>query len=323
MNSRSVLIVGLGQIGMGYDLGLPPQNVLSHARAFQNCPGFRVIGGVDPDPKKRATFDKVYLAQSYESLEIAMLEKDPDVVVVANPTRNHGDTLRDVMGFGKPSAILCEKPLSYDMSEARSVVRACEDSNIRLFVNYVRRSDPAVKKIQSFLHSGAIIGPFSGVARYTKGFIHNGTHMIDLLNSWFGAPIDVDLLKTHDATDISPCDAVLDAELRFDYGRVQLQFEGVQKHLFELELNFSNGVLRYQDSGNKVTWSGENLDGSDSAQSPNAEVSLEPSMGRYQLNVANDLRRALEYEPHNLCSGRDSLLSLAIANQLVEKSKLR
>jgi len=53
MNSRSVLIVGLGQIGMGYDLGLPPQNVLSHARAFQNCPGFRVIGGVDPDPKER------------------------------------------------------------------------------------------------------------------------------------------------------------------------------------------------------------------------------------------------------------------------------
>ena len=53
----SALIVGLGQIGMGYDLSLAPdQFVYSHARALSLNPEFKLVGGVDPDRAKRRDF---------------------------------------------------------------------------------------------------------------------------------------------------------------------------------------------------------------------------------------------------------------------------
>ena len=55
--SHRVLLVGLGQVGMGYDFDLAASEmVLSHANAFVGHPDFKVVGGVDPDPKACARF---------------------------------------------------------------------------------------------------------------------------------------------------------------------------------------------------------------------------------------------------------------------------
>ena len=43
----SALVLGLGKIGMGYDLGLDPNvYALTHARAFQQHPDFQLAGGL-------------------------------------------------------------------------------------------------------------------------------------------------------------------------------------------------------------------------------------------------------------------------------------
>ena len=52
--SFSVLIVGLGQIGMGYDLHHDVNNqIYTHARAFSQHPDFYLIGAVDSEKKKK------------------------------------------------------------------------------------------------------------------------------------------------------------------------------------------------------------------------------------------------------------------------------
>ncbi len=85
-----VVIVGLGQIGMGYDLRHSPDAVaLTHARAFSRHPAFHLAGGVDPSPESRATFAEHYGRPTFADATSAVAQLQPDVVVVAAPTISH------------------------------------------------------------------------------------------------------------------------------------------------------------------------------------------------------------------------------------------
>ena len=51
------LVIGLGQIGMGYDLDCDPNtSVYSHARAISLHPDFELVGAVDLSQLLRSTF---------------------------------------------------------------------------------------------------------------------------------------------------------------------------------------------------------------------------------------------------------------------------
>jgi len=81
------LIVGLGRIGVGYDLGLDPARyVYSHARAFSLHPGFTLQAAVDPDATHRRAFEEAYGCPSHASIEDALRAHDPQVIVSAVPT---------------------------------------------------------------------------------------------------------------------------------------------------------------------------------------------------------------------------------------------
>jgi hypothetical protein len=64
--SHSVLLVGLGRIGVGFDIGLDGQKHIStHARAFSLHPKFQLIGGVDPDLQSRQMFERNYQCKAF------------------------------------------------------------------------------------------------------------------------------------------------------------------------------------------------------------------------------------------------------------------
>src|SRR4026207_202026 len=68
-----VMIVGLGRIGMEYDLELDPSRyVYSHARAFSQHPAFRLVAGVDPAPERRRMFEAAYGGDAQEHLDVAL-----------------------------------------------------------------------------------------------------------------------------------------------------------------------------------------------------------------------------------------------------------
>src|SRR5688500_6128913 len=124
---------------MGYDIELDPSaDVLTHARAFHVHPKFRLVGGVDPSSQRCEIFEKHYRCYSSTDLDAALVKTQPDVVVIAAPTPHHGTVLRQVLEGCKPRLILCEKPLSFDIDEARAMVAACKASDCLLYVNYMR-----------------------------------------------------------------------------------------------------------------------------------------------------------------------------------------
>jgi predicted dehydrogenase len=317
--TRSVLIVGLGQIGIGYDLDLDPcAHVYSHARAFQVHPAFELIGGVDPDAGKRETFSRSYGCPAFGELAEALRQRRPDIVVLAMPTSLHAEALQEVLALSQPHAILCEKPLSYTMDEAEMMVNTCAARHIKLYVNYMRRSDVGVVEVRRRLDVGDIAAPIKGVAWYSKGFLHNGSHIFNLLEYWLG-PMH-DFLTLDSGRRWGEADQEPDVQVRFERGTVVFlaAWEEAFSH-YTVELLSQSGRLRYEQGGKFIQWQPLQADKFFQGYTVlgNPQV-LASGMERSQLQVTEQLARALEGRDAHLCSGMEALHTLNSMTRVLE-----
>ena len=319
-DSHKVLLVGLGQIGMGYDLQLEDDAVYSHARAFSRVPGFTLAAGVDGSAEQRARFTQHYGAPAYATVAEALAAHGtPGVLAVAVPTAHHGAVLREVLAHGSPRAVLCEKPLADDIAEARAMEALCRERGVALYVNYIRRSDSAVAEVARRIAGGAIAGPLKGVCWYSKGLRHNGSHFFNLLEYWLGplrSATVLDAGRLWQGHDPEP-----DVRAVFERGSVMLLAarEEAFSH-YTIELLAANGRLRYEQGGQQVSWQPA-VPGALAGYtvlSPQAE-NLPTGMRRYQLHVAEQLAAALRGEAHVLCSGAEGLATLEHLQPIIEQ----
>ena len=115
-NKPKVLIIGLGNIGMGYDIkNFESNKVLTHAKSFLISDQFSLVGGVDLDASKRKQFKERYNCPAFSNIEKAMRDLSPEIVVIATSTDNHLKNVRDVFSNGLPKILICEKPLAYNL----------------------------------------------------------------------------------------------------------------------------------------------------------------------------------------------------------------
>ena len=64
--TEGCMIIGLGGIGMGYDLNLvPKKNIYTHARAFSEHSSVSLLCAVDKDPARRGIFEHHYNKPAY------------------------------------------------------------------------------------------------------------------------------------------------------------------------------------------------------------------------------------------------------------------
>lgn len=312
------LIIGLGQIGMGYDLKLDPAKVVySHARAFSLHPVFGLLGAVDPSATQRSLFEQHYGQPAYADIESAQTAGAASIVVIASPTEKHSETLKMALDF-KPKVILCEKPLAYDLAEARSMVEACESTGTKLFVNYMRRADPGAIEVKKRIDSASILAPIKGNAWYSKGFLHNGSHFFNLLEFWLGAFESANVLDTGRLWDNK--DPEPDVQVVFERGKVVFQaaWEEAFSH-YTIELLSPSGRLRYEQGGEYIAWQSVHTDPNFSSYKilqVTPEV-IPNGMNRYQYNVADQLADVLADKPHNLCTGRQALATLEAMQQII------
>jgi predicted dehydrogenase len=318
--SITVLIVGLGQIGMGYDLHLERDGpVYTHARAYSRHPDFQLLGGVDPDAQLRETFSRNYGCPAYADVAAALALHQPDLVVIAVPTQFHGPTLQWVLDLSRPKMILCEKPLAYHLQEARAMEWACAERGVKLYVNYMRRSDPGVIEIKRRMSSDEFGVPVKGVVWYSKGFFHNGSHFFNLLEYWLG-PMQSSLVlnsgRLWDGADPEP-----DVAVTFERGQAVFlaAWEDAFSH-YTVELLSPRGRLRYEQEGKMIQWQPAQPDPhfkGYTVLSGKHEI-IESGMHRYQWHVAEQLARALRGQDATLCAGTDALQTLASMQQIIE-----
>lgn len=315
-----VLLAGLGAVGMGYDLGqATSDHVRTHARALSLSEAFGPVVGVDPDPERRALFASTYKAECFKSLVDALMVHQPDVVIIATPTADHAETLRTVLERSPPRAILCEKPLAYDLESARSMVAACERQGVQLYVNYMRRSDPAVNAVRAMIDDGRIVAPVKAVVWYSKGLIHNGSHFVNLIGFWLGAAQRAAIVRAGrrwEERDPEP-DFVL------EYARGSATFLAANEERFShytVELVTQSGRLRYERGGELVEWQDiiDDPDCNGYRVLGRRPERLRSEMSKSQLSVTNQLAAALGGMKASLCTGSQALETLKDVYRVID-----
>jgi len=317
--SKGCLIIGLGKIGMEYDFNVPcDQAVFTHTRAFSIHPEFELLGAVDLSSEKRSMFTQKYDKPAFVNITEALQCTNPQIVVIASPTDYHKVIIEEVLNFSKPLAILCEKPLAYNISDARFMVELCEQKGVRLFVNYIRRSEPGAIEVRNLINKRIIEAPIKGIVWYSKGFLHNGSHFFNLLEFWLGTFQNAKIIsegRISQGNDSEP-----DASVEFENGKII--FLAAWEESFShntIELLSPSGRLRYEIGGEYITWQSIVPDPSfpDYSVLKNPPEIIPNSMHLYQWHVVDQLSKVLSGQNASICSGEEALRTLENMKQII------
>lgn len=218
----------------------------------------RVIPGIQAEPRSElygvVTRDLSKAAQypgvkAWTSLEEAL--KDPGVgaVYVASPVALH--CKQAIQGLRAGRAVLLEKPVGMNYTEAVSIAEAAEETGSLLGVAYFRRLFPKLIRAKELMAAGAIGRPVLAEACF-HGWLESeerawlrdpalagggplydtASHRIDALNFVFGAPVWATGLRTNPVHGLGVDEA---ASVSILYG------EGVQA---QIDVRWNSGIRR-------------------------------------------------------------------------------
>ncbi len=205
-----VAVIGAGNMGR------------HHARNYSEILGANLVALSDVDLEKKSIAEE-YGCKFYESY-IEMLDKeDIDAVSVVVPSKYHYKVALEIIKRGKH--LLIEKPITETVEEARSLINAAKEKNVKIMVGHIERFNPVIRKLKEVLDSGEIGEIISVVARRVGGYPKNiqesnvitdlAVHDIDLFNYLLGkTPVSVNCHKARTNKD----GRIDSAEILIDYG---------------------------------------------------------------------------------------------------------
>jgi predicted dehydrogenase len=239
-------IVGCGQIAGGYDTPYSDK-VRTHAKAFLKHPSTKLLGVCDIDEKKAKKFAKVWNAP-FSTNNISELLKvcKPDLLSICSPTDTHLPIFKIACRYGVP-IIWLEKPATTSLKDVEKMVALAQENKIQVWVNYFRRYDVGFKKIKKLIDD---LGPIQHAqAFYTKGLLHNGSHLIDLIHWFFGKINDVKLDGINNDNGYISINGIL----KTDKANIHLKALDYKKfELFEMDIIGNNGRIKVLDGGQKI-----------------------------------------------------------------------
>lgn len=134
MKKLKVLLVGCGHMGG------------SHGMAYENMPGYELVGVVARSAAKAEAFVKSIGASCpvYTDYYAALDASNPDVVCICTYTETHAPYA--IKAFEKGCHVFLEKPIAQTVEEAKAVAEAAKKANKKLVVGYILRHHPSWKK---------------------------------------------------------------------------------------------------------------------------------------------------------------------------------
>ena len=307
MTRIKALLLGLGQIGCGYDFdqSFRPNKPCSgpvtwtHARALACHPQVELMAGVDPSAWARARFSAVYACPAFADLEAYFQApgfQQADLVVVAVPPTLQPSLVEQLLERCSPRILLLEKPVATNVEAAERLRQVClRHSKLVVAVNYIRRYLPVVLELQSQLMAAQFGELLHGRLVYGKGLLSNGSHFVNLAEAWLGP------LRSSEVLEHGPPFAGFDHEASLtltasSYNDALLHVQSIGRaglRAGELDLWFSQGRLLWSNDGRSIQWwrVGEAAAG-DTHRPLMAEPELFPSgIEHYQHHVLDNLVR--------------------------------
>jgi len=234
------VIIGAGQVAAWYDS--PESKVIhSHAHAVIKNPALNLLGFYDIDSNRAMESAKKWGVQAFNYIPAA------DIFVICTPDEFHKESVQQVVGFS-PKMIVLEKPIARKFTDVERILELTK--GIPVQVNFSRRFVPEFQKLSLELKE---CGEYlTGSGLYGKGFIHNGSHMIDLLRQFVGEIASFKFLD--EINDFYTDDTTKTAILNFTNGGMFF-VQGVDCRLytvFEMDLCFEQARVQIIEGGDII-----------------------------------------------------------------------
>jgi len=200
----SVSIIGCGRIAFEFENDPLRKKPASHYGAVKALTDHFYLESIcDNNPERLSHISKVCtIPNTYISHQVLFNKQVPDIAVIASSTHSHIPIALAALKAGVHGIIL-EKPVSPSLAEAQTLLALQQSSCIPILVFHERRYDPLFQTARDIINgekygtvtsvnaklcsasypSGDIKSPF---LQYGGGaLIHDGTHMIDILQYLF------------------------------------------------------------------------------------------------------------------------------------------
>ena len=174
-------VVGIGVMGQ------------AHARIYSELPNTTLVGVTDHNPGKAEAVAARTGSRAFPSLD-ALLEAGVQAMTIAVPTDLHAKVALQCIDAG--CAVLVEKPIAGDVTEAKAIIAAARTAGTVLMVGHVERFNPAAAALKDVLSSERAIsvhitrvGPFPPRMSKIGVVIDLAVHDIDLMRWLTGEDI--------------------------------------------------------------------------------------------------------------------------------------
>ncbi|MCS7145116.1 MAG: Gfo/Idh/MocA family oxidoreductase [Nitrososphaerota archaeon] len=151
-----------------------------YAMSLKELKEARLVGVYDHSPERAKIFGQKYGATAYENLEEMFRRERPDAVIVASENARHAELAVKTMENG--IHILCEKPITTTLEDAKRVVSAARRAGVVFQTCFVMRYHSATLTVKELLEAGAI-----GEIRAILGTNRLNVNSI-LVEPWFTDP---------------------------------------------------------------------------------------------------------------------------------------
>ncbi|MCD4743184.1 MAG: Gfo/Idh/MocA family oxidoreductase [Desulfobacteraceae bacterium] len=251
----SAAVIGLGQIGQGYDYNCQDGSlIITHSSGYHSHSSFDLVAGVDNNKDSCLMFTKKYRVQAFNCVHKMMKTVNPDVISIATPTNTHSDIFNQIVSYS-PKAILLEKPIAENLNQAQDIISTAKDIGSALFINYIRRFEPGTNKLKEMISNGIIGDIYKGSVWYCKGLKNNGSHFIDLLMYLFGEVEQIKLINRGRRIDSSGY-RDFEPDFLLEFNNQNIMFQSTRSEYFSLgefvligtkgSLFYGNGKIEYK-----------------------------------------------------------------------------
>jgi predicted dehydrogenase len=161
-------VIGLGRHG------------LRHVQALQQIENLELVAVCDTRADAIAQVTKEHDVKAYTDWKQLFEAESVDLVSVVTNGPSHAPITLAAAASGV-KYILCEKPMATSVSEARAMIDACRDANVRLAISHGRRWVSSYQQLRDLIADGAI-GRLCHFWFTCGGglFAGNGGHILDL-----------------------------------------------------------------------------------------------------------------------------------------------
>lgn len=193
-SGRPVALVGCGTIAR------------AHAKAIAAEPELRLSALVDSDRVALARAEQELEAPGFDSVDGLLADGTVDLACVCTPPASHRPLAERLLHGGVD--VLCEKPLSITVADARAMIRTAEAEERRLAVSDKFRHVSDLQQAGRLLRDGAIGAPVSFAVTFCAPvdvrhrwpskpdlsgggvLMDNGPHAFDVLSHVLDDPVE-------------------------------------------------------------------------------------------------------------------------------------